>query len=87
MEIPRVSCYNSEGNPRMLDLFSGTCSTAAAFKNRGYEVITVDFDSKLSPDILTNVLEWDYIQPFPPGYFETIAASPPCTEYSIAMTC
>ncbi len=23
----------------------------------------------------------------PPGYFETIAASSPCTKYSIAMTC
>jgi hypothetical protein len=87
MVIPRVSCYNSEGKPRMLDLFSGTVLTATAFKiqnvqkhsKRGYEVITVDFDSKFYPDILTDVLEWEYIQTFPPGYFETIAASPPCT--------
>ncbi len=33
-EPTRVSCYNSEGKPRMLDLFSGTGSTAAAFKKR-----------------------------------------------------
>ncbi len=47
----------------------------------------MDFDQKFSTDILTDVLTWDYQSTFPPGYFETIAASPPCTEYSIAMTC
>ena len=71
----------------MLDLFSGTGSTAAAFRKRGYEVVTLDYDQKFSPDILTDVLAWDFHSTFPPGYFETIAASPPCTEYSIAMTC
>ncbi len=58
----------------------GTGSTAAAFRKKGYEVITLDFDPKFSPDILTDVLVWDYQSTFHPGYFETIAASPPCTE-------
>jgi hypothetical protein len=71
----------------MLDLFSGTGSTAAAFRKKGYEVVTLDYDQKFSPDILTDVLAWDYQLTFPPGYFETIAASPPCTEYSIVMKC
>ncbi len=55
-EPTRVSCYNSEGKPRMLDLFSGTGSTAAAFRKKGYEVITLDFNQNFSPDILTDVL-------------------------------
>jgi hypothetical protein len=71
----------------MLDLFSWTGSIAAAFRKMGYEVITLDLDQKFSPDILTDVLAWDYQSTFPPGYFETIEASPPCTEYSIAITC
>ncbi len=71
----------------MLDLLSGTGSTAAAFRKKGFEVITLDFNQKFSPDIQTDVLAWDYQSTFPAGYFETIAASPPCTENSIAMTC
>ncbi len=86
-EPTRVSCHNSEGKARMLDLFSGTVSTAAAFRKMWYEVVTLDYDRKFSPDILTDVLAWDYQSTFAPGYFENIAASPPCTEYSIAMTC
>jgi len=70
----------------MLDLFSGTGSTAAVFRDRGFEVPTFDFNPKYNPDILTYILEWDYTA-YPAGYFDVIAASPPCTEYSTAMTC
>ncbi len=51
----------------MLDLFSGTGSTADAFRKRGYEVVTLDYDQKFSPDILTDVLAWDVQSTFPPG--------------------
>ncbi len=44
----RVSCYNSEGKPRMLDLFSGTILPTAAFRKRVYEVIKLDSDQKFS---------------------------------------
>ena len=73
--------------PRLLDLFSGTGSTAEAFRERGYEVVTLDINAKFRPDILVDILEWDYEKAFAPGYFHVVAVSPPCTEYSAAMTC
>jgi hypothetical protein len=72
---------------RVLDLFSGTGSTAEAFREQGFEVVTLDFNPKFRPDICVDILEWDYAKAFKPGYFHTIAVSPPCTEYSAAMTC
>ncbi len=47
----------------------------------------MDFDQKFSPDIITDVLEWDYQSTFPPRYLKPISASSLCTEYSITMTC
>ena len=75
-EPTRVSCYNSEGKPRMLDLFSGTGSTAAAFRKRGYEVVTLDYDQKFSPDILTDVLAWDFQSTFPPDSLRPLQHHP-----------
>ena len=69
----------------MLDLFSGTGSVAKVYRDHGYEVITLDSDPRFKADIQTNILEWDP-RDYPPGYFDTIFAAPPCTEYSIAMT-
>ena len=62
--------------PRLLDLFSGTGSTAEAFKEQGFEVITLDFNAKYRPDILVDIMDWDYEKAFTPGYFHTIAVSP-----------
>ena len=76
-----------EEKPRMLDLFSGTGSIAKAFRARGYQVITLDNLPKFGADICMDILAWDYLRAFPRRYFKVIAASPPCTEYSVAMTC
>ena len=62
---------------RMLDLFSGTGSTASVFRKKGYEVVTLDNNPKFQPDILTNILDWDYKNVYPEGHFDVIAASPP----------
>lgn len=50
----------------------------------GMEDISLDFDEKFKPDILTDILEWDY-----KGWFEKykftpdfIWASPPCNTFS-----
>lgn len=72
--------------PRMLDLFCGTSSVGNVFRDRGYSVVSVDNDIRWKPDICEDILLWDYKTAFPPGHFDVIAASPPCTEYSIALT-
>ena len=51
----------------------------------GYQVISLDFLPKNNPDIVSDLLEWDYTQ-YRPGYFKIIAASVPCAEYSVAKT-
>ena len=72
--------------PRLLDLFSGTGSVGNIFLARGYEVISVDNHPPFKPTHLVDVTRWDYQSLYPEGYFDVIFASPPCTEYSTAMT-
>lgn len=68
---------------KILELFSGTGSVGKVFKERGYEVISVDITDKLGHvDIITDILEWDY-KAYPVGTFDVIWASPPCRTFSI----
>ena len=71
---------------RLLDLYSGYGSVAEVFQARGYEVVTVDIDPTFKPTIQTDMLLWEYWLDFPPGHFDVVACSPPCTEFSQAMT-
>jgi len=68
---------------RLLELFSGTGSIGRAFEAQGWEVISLDIlpGATTTQDILT----WDHTV-FPPGHFDFVWASPPCTEYSKART-
>ena len=77
---------NPPRRPRMLDLFCGTNSVGDVFRKRGYDVESVDLLPQYSPTICCDILDWDYETDYHPGHFEVIAASPPCTEYSSAMT-
>ena len=69
----------------MLDLYSGTGSVSKVFQDRGYEIVTVDIDPKYEPSIQIDTLVWDYKKSLP-VFFDVIACSPPCTEFSQAMT-
>jgi site-specific DNA-cytosine methylase len=66
---------------RLLELFSGTKSVSKAIGSRYHEIISVDILEKFEPSVVADILRWDY-KIYPPGYFDTIWASPPCTEYS-----
>ena len=67
---------------RLLELFSGTGSVGNVAKAMGYEVISVDRDMMATHQC--DIMDWNY-QQYPPKYFNVLWASPPCTEYSIAM--
>ena len=69
---------------RLLELFSGTGFIGTAFRQRGWEVDSLDFAQLPGAEPLTfqrNVLDWP-IQ----GQYDVIWASPPCTQYSCART-
>lgn len=68
---------------KVLELFKGTGSIGKVCKELNWEVISLDFLSKWEPDIVSDILEWDY-KVYPPNTFDYIFASPPCAEYSSA---
>ena len=68
---------------RCLDLFSGTHSFSTVAKDLGYECVSLDISPKHNPDIVCDILEFDY-KIWPIGYFDFIWASPPCTLFSVA---
>lgn len=70
---------------RLLELFSGTKSINNAIGSLYTEIISLDILAKNNPTYCCDILLWDYKQ-YPPGYFDAIWASPPCTEYSKAKT-
>ena len=71
---------------RALELFSGSGSVGRVLRTQGWEVTSVDMVAKFAPDICVDVLKWDYRAEYAEGHFEYIHASPPCTEFSNALT-
>jgi site-specific DNA-cytosine methylase len=67
--------------PRLLELFSGTKSVSKAIGSRFDEIVSVDILEKFEPSVVSDIMSWNY-KIYPPGHFDAIWASPPCTEYS-----
>ena len=72
--------------PRLLELFAGTGSIGRAFRDLGWEVVSLDNCAKFAPTHLCDILQWDYAAAYPPGHFDVVWASPDCTQYSCART-
>jgi len=66
---------------KLLELFCGTKSVSKAIGHHYDEIINLDILESAAATITIDILEWDY-RVYPPGYFHSIWASPPCTEYS-----
>ena len=69
---------------KALDLFSGTQSVGNKLRQMGYWVVSVDIIARTKPNICVDVLNWDYKNAFAPHFFDLVAASVPCNEYSVA---
>ncbi len=70
---------------KVLELFCGTKSISKAFKKRGHEIFTIDFDKQFNPDLCIDLLDFDVSML--PGSFrnpDIIWASPPCQTFSVA---
>jgi len=68
---------------KTLELFSGTKSFSKVAKEFGYEILTVDLDQKLTPDIIADIMDFnvDMLNGYKP---DIIWASPPCEKFSVA---
>ena len=74
------------GHLKVLDLFSGTMSIANAFREKGHEAYTIEWDTRHAgidwyADILTVTAD-EIVRRY--GWPDVVWASPPCTTYSIA---
>ena len=68
---------------KILELFCGTKSISNAFTKQGFSCVTLDHDKQFSPDILVDIMEWEY-DDWDRGQFNVIWASPPCDTFSVA---
>ena len=71
---------------RALVLFTGTGSIDRSLEAAGFQVDSLDIDPKCNATWTRDIMDWDAWKDMPPGRYDFIWASPPCTQYSMART-
>ena len=69
---------------KLLELFKGTGSVGKVAHRMNMDVQSLDVESKYEPNVLVDILEWDYKKWVRDNNFvpDFIWASPPCNTYS-----
>jgi hypothetical protein len=72
----------------LLELFSGSGNISRAFRERGWNTITLDNDPRCGADLQISILDFRPSEHLPPGTkIDLLWMSPPCTMYSTARRC
>lgn len=66
---------------RSLELVPGSGSLGHAFRAKGWEVVSLDTNTKSKAILITDIMTWNYKVP-DVGEFDVIWSSPCCTQYS-----
>jgi len=82
--VPLKKQGGSIRNPKLLELFKGTGSVGKQAKKMGFQVTSLDLDPIYTPDIETDILEWDYKKWATENNYtpDMIWSSPPCNTFS-----
>ena len=65
---------------RVLELFSGTGSVGKWCRANGYdEIVSLDILPSAKATHTADIVTWDHTI-YPPGWFDCVWASPPCTR-------
>lgn len=64
--------------PLMLDLFCGRGGASAAFRQLGWDVVGIDINPRLRPDIVADLRNWSWAGRRP----DLVWASVPCQEFA-----
>lgn len=80
-DLHRAESDTALAKLRVLDLFAGPPphGWSAAFRDRGHNVTTLDWESRFGADIQLDIRQLRGL-----GKFDVILASPPCETFSVA---
>lgn len=68
---------------RVLDLFCGLGGATQAFRDAGHDVLGIDNNPDLEPDMVADVRDLDAEDLLDRGPWDLVWASPPCTTFSV----